>query len=109
MQDETETDITLNAAMVPMTQVPVDTTGLVPKNRGGVGDSDPLTSVITIKKGQEIIKVSVLFDTGSEDSYFAAGDLERYAQTKKAKKFTLQSLSTQAGEETAMLCYTMRL
>ena len=83
-----------------MVQVPANATGLVPENRGGVGDAAPLTSVITIKKGQDIITVNVLFDSGSEASYFAAGNLERYAQTKKEKKFTLQSLSTQSGEET---------
>ena len=50
--------------------------------------------------GHEIITINFLFDSWSEASYFAAGDLEKFALTSKEKKFTLQSLSTQAGEET---------
>ena len=95
---ETVQDKTLNAAAV--VQVPADTTRLVPENIGGVGDAAPLTSVIKIKKGQKIITVNFLFDSGSEASYFAAGNLQQHAQTKMEKKFRLLSLSTKGGEET---------
>ena len=57
-----------------------------------------ITSLITIKRGNDYVTVAALFDSGSESSYFHP-DLERLGVTRKAKNFTLETLSMEGTQE----------
>lgn len=84
-KDPDEAAYTLKAAVM--------TTEPVAMNRGGLGDPAPLTSTLTIIDGSSRVKVGVLFDTGSESSYFHPS-LERLGVTRQKKQFVLETLST---------------
>ena len=45
-------------------------TSVQAENKGRLGDPAPLKSVITVKKGGDMMMVGCLFDGGSESSYF---------------------------------------
>ena len=62
-------------------------TSIRPQNRGSIGDPAPLTSLITIKRGNDLVTVAALFDSGSESSYFHPS-LERLGVTKKLKQIS---------------------
>ena len=73
-------------------------TSLTPENKGQLGSAASLTSLITIKRGGDLVTVAALFDSGSESSY-CHGDLERLGVTRKAKNFTLETLSMGGEQE----------
>ena len=74
-------------------------TTLTPENKGQIGVAACITSLITIKRGNDYVTVAALFDSGSESSYFHP-DLERLGVTRKAKNFTLETLSMEQSQET---------
>ena len=53
-------------------------------------------SVVTLKRGNNILTVSALLDSGSESSYFHP-TLERFGVSRISKRFQLEALSTQAN------------
>ena len=73
-------------------------TSVQAENKGRLADPAPLTSVITVKKGGDVMMVGCLFDGGSESSYFHP-DNERMATSRRRKVFQLETLSMQGQVE----------
>ena len=66
--------------------------GVVPQNRGRLRDPAPLTSVLTVRRGADLMTVGFIFNSGSESSYFHP-DMERIGVTRRKKQFQLETLS----------------
>ena len=73
-------------------------TCLTPENKGQIGSAASLTSLITIKRGGDLVTVAALFDSGSESSYCHT-DLERLGVTRQHRNFTLETLSMGGEQE----------
>ena len=73
-------------------------TCLTPQNKGQIGSAASLTSLITIKRGGDLVTVAALFDSGSESSY-CHPDLERLGVTRQNRNFTLETLSMGGEQE----------
>ena len=73
-------------------------TSLTPENKGQIGSAASLTSLITVKRGGDLVTVAALFDSGSESSY-CHPDLERLGVTRQNRSFTLETLSMGGEQE----------
>ena len=64
-------------------------------NKGGLGQQTLLTSKITLKNGDDSVSVKVLWDSGSESSFFHPALLP-FATHQRKIDFKLETLSCEA-------------
>ena len=66
-------------------------------NKGSLGSTTLLTSVITLINGQDTIKVNCLWDSGSESSFFSPAFLP-FATDQRKTYFKIETLSPSASK-----------